>query len=144
MPAGLDGASLELTVGPAIVEVYGAPSSQEGLPQLAIGKMRAPTLGSTGPSVKEIEDYMLSIPGFPPDLAAQLRALGDPATTLPLPVPVDRATTQQVSIDGASGVLVGDDTGLGAGVIWEQDGYVYGVAGTQSQETVLSIARAIG
>ncbi len=143
MPAGMDGSSLELTVGPAIVEVFGSASGNTPVPQLAIGKMRSPTLASTGPSVREIEDYLVSIPGLPADLAAQLKALGDPTTTLPLPVPVDRASTQQVDINGASGVLVGDDTGLGAGAIWVQGGYVYGVAGSQTQEAILSVARSV-
>jgi hypothetical protein len=143
IPAGMDGSSLELTVGPAIVEVYGAPNQGAGVPQLAVGKMRAPTLASTGPSVKEIEDYLISIPSFPSDLAAQLRALGDPATTLPLPVLVDRASSQQVEINGVQGVVIGDNTGLGAGAIWVRDGYVYGVAGSQAEDTILSVAGSV-
>ena len=144
MPAGLDGASLELNVGPAIVEMLSSQgSSRAELPQLAIGKMRVPTLQSTGPSVKEIEDYLLSVPGFPADLAAQLRAIGDPATTLPLPVPVNRVSTQQVDLNGVRGVAIGDDTGLGAGVIWVKGGYVFGVAGPLNQGQVLDIARTV-
>lgn len=143
MPAGMDGASLELNVGPAIVELFGTRSGEQGLPQLAVGKMRAPTLQSTGPSVKEIEDYLLSVPGFPADLAAQLRAIGDPTTTLPLPVPVNRVQTQQVTINGVSGTAIGDDTGLGAGVIWVTHGFVYGVAGTLSQDQVTTIAESV-
>ncbi|HEX6488943.1 MAG TPA: hypothetical protein VF137_08765 [Candidatus Dormibacteraeota bacterium] len=142
MPASMDGASLELNVGPAIVELFGTPG-QQGLPELAVGKMRAPTLQSTGPSVKEIEDYLLSVPGFPAGLAAQLRAIGDPTTTLPLPVPVNRVTTQQVTINGVTGTAIGDDTGLGAGVIWVTHGFVYGVAGTVSQDQVTTIAESV-
>lgn len=143
MPAGLDGSSLELTAGPAIVELYGAGSSGGEIPQLAVGKMRSPTLASTGPSVREIEDYLLSVPGFPAGLAAQLRALGDPTTTLPLPIPVDRASTSQADVNGVEAEVIGDDTGLGAGAIWVTGGYVYGVAGSQPQDTILSVARSL-
>lgn len=144
MPAGMDGSSLEVTFGPGIVEMYGGfTGSERSLPKLAVGKMTAPLVQSTGPTVLQIEDYLVSIPGFPPDLAAQLKALGDPTTTLPLPVPVDRASSAQVDINGVSGVALGDDTGLGAGAIWVTGGYVYGVAGTQSQDTVVQIARSL-
>jgi hypothetical protein len=144
MPAGMDGSSLELTVGPAIVEVYGGLAGSEGqIPKLVAGKMKSPVVQSTGPSVQEIEDYLTSIPSFPADLAAQIRALGDPTTTLPLPIPVDRASAQQADINGSQGVLVGDNTGLGAGAIWVRQGYVYGVAGTQPEDTILQLARSV-
>ena len=145
MPSGMDGSSLAVTMGPAIVEMYGAmgPDAAAHSPALAVGKMKAPSVTSTGPSIKEIEDYLVSIPGVSPDLAAAIKAIGDPTTTLPLPVPVDRATTQAVSVHGAQGVLIGDDTGLGAGVIWIQDGYVYGVGGTLTQDQVMAIARSL-
>jgi hypothetical protein len=144
MPGGLDGSSIEVTFGPGIVEMYGGFSPAENsVPKLAVGKMTAPTLSSTGPSVREIEDYLTSIPGFPPGLAAQLKALGDPSTTLPLPVPVDRATAEKADVNGVTATVVGDNTGLGAGAIWVSGGYVYGVAGTQSQDTILSIARSL-
>jgi hypothetical protein len=48
-----------------------------------------------------------------------------------------------VTVDGVRGVLVGDDTGLGAGVIWVKNGYVYGVAATASQDDVLAVARSL-
>jgi hypothetical protein len=37
-------------------------------------------------------------------------------------------------------VAVGDNTGLGAGVIWIKGGLVYGVAGTLKQKAILDIA----
>lgn len=145
MPTGLDGSTLTLNVGPAIAVVYGGESGdgQAGVPQLVIGKMKAPSLESTGPSVQEIESYLLSVPGVSPQLAAQIRALGDPTQTLPLPIPVDRTSTQDVTVDNVHGVLIGDNTGLGAGVIWVKDGYVYGVAGTLGQDQVLAVAQSL-
>lgn len=144
MPSGLDGSTLTLNTGPAIAEVYGGfENPGDGLPKLVVGKMKAPVLQSSGPSVQEIEDYLLALPGISPQLAAQIRALGDPTQTLPLPIPVDRATTQDVTVDGVHGVLIGDNTGLGAGVIWVKGGYVYGVAGTLSQDQVLAVAQSL-
>ena len=50
---------------------------------------------------------------------------------------------EMLIVDGVQGVLVGDNTGLGAGVIWIKDGFVYGVGGTLSQDQVLAIARSL-
>jgi hypothetical protein len=93
--------------------------------------------------VAQIESYLVSLPGISPQLAAQIRAIGDPTQVIPLPIPVDRATSRSVTVDGVRGVLVGDDTGLGAGVIWVKNGYVYGVAATASQDDVLAVARSL-
>jgi hypothetical protein len=45
--------------------------------------------------------------------------------------------------DRVDGVAVGDNTGLGAGVIWIKSGTVYGVAGTLKQDAILAIANGL-
>lgn len=140
MPAGMDGSTLQITTGAGLIGVYGP---QGGIPTLAIGQMRAPTVRSTGVSVKVMEDYILGLPGVSPQLAASIRALGDPTSTLPLPIPVNVAHGQAVQVQGVQGVVVGDSTGLGSGVIWEKGGIVYGVGGTLTQSQVLDIANSL-
>jgi hypothetical protein len=48
-----------------------------------------------------------------------------------------------VQVQGVPGYAVGDNTGLGSGVIWEKGGIIYGVAGTLSQDAVLSVANSL-
>ncbi len=149
MPAGMDGAQLTVTAGPAVAEVFGdfqKPSTggditQANLPQLVVVESSAPTATSTQVTVTELESFLLQQPGISPELAAAIKAIGDPSTTLPIPVPVQFATSSNVTINGVSGVALGDNTGLGAAVIWEKNGVVYGVAGTVKQADAIEIAK---
>lgn len=148
MPAGMDGAKLTVTAGPAVAEVFGnvqAPASggditQANLPQLVVVESSAPTATSTQVTVRQLESFLLAQPGISPQLAAALKAIGDPSTTLPIPVPIQFATSSSITVDGVQGVALGDNTGLGAAVIWEKNGVVYGVAGTVKQSDAIAIA----
>ncbi len=148
LPAGMDGAQMTVTVGPAVAEVYGnmtAPKAgsdptQAGVPQLFIVKSTAPVASSTQVSVKQLQDYLLSVPGISPELTKAIKALDPNGTTLPVPVPVEYATSSKVTVQGVAGVAVGDNTGVGAGVIWVKGGAVYAVAGTIKLSDALDIA----
>jgi hypothetical protein len=147
MPAGMDGATLTVTVGPAVGEIYGElkqPSgsdvSQINLPQLVVAKSASPTAKSTQVSVTDLENFILAQPGISKELKAAINAIGDPSTTLLIPVPVEYATSTQVTIQGADGVALGDNTGVGAGVVWVKDGHVYVVAGSIKRDDAVTIA----
>ncbi len=142
MPAKLDGSTLVFGGGPAISVTYGA-ESQAASNVLIIGVAKAPTVSSDGASVGEIQSYLLSQPGVSPALAAQIRAIGDPASTLPIPVPVGQASTTPVSVHGTNGLFIGDSTGLGSGVLWQQGGFVYVVGGTLTQSQVIAVANSL-
>ena len=146
LPNGVDGAKLTVTAGPAIVEVYGnlqsssnASSQEINLPQLVIAESAAPQVTSTQVTAKQLEDYILSIPGLSKDLTAALKAIGDPSSTLIIPIPIQYATSTTVTVQGVKGVAVGDNTGLGSGVIWIK-GNVFAVAGPLKQSEVTKIA----
>jgi hypothetical protein len=102
--------------------------------------MRAPRVTSTGASLDTLERYLLSLPNVSPDLAAQIRALGDVENTVPVPVMIDKQTARSVSVHGSNGLAIGDNTGLGAGVVWQKNGIIYVVAGPMSMDEVTSIA----
>lgn len=147
LPAGIDGSKLTVSIGPAVAEIYGnlntaagTDPTQAGMPQLVVVKSDAPVATSTQVTVKQLEDYLLAQPGISPQLAAAIRAIGDPSTTLPIPVPVEFATSSKVTVQGVQGVALGDNTGVGAGVIWIKSGEVYGVAGTVKLSDALDIA----
>jgi hypothetical protein len=141
MPARIDGSTLQVSIGTAVLAQYGG--GMGSIPQLVIGQMRAPKISSTGVSVKELEDYVLAQPGVSPRLAAALRSIGDPTSTLPLPIPVDLAAAHSVTVQGVQGVSVGDSTGVGSAVVWTKDGMIYGVGGALSESQVLQIAGSL-
>lgn len=164
MPAKLDGTTLEVSIGPGVLQAYGQGASQvqsqvhrmrsagrasaddftaNGEPVLVVVQGRAPRVTSTGASLSQLESYLLAMPGVSPQLAAQIRSLGDPAHTLPVPFRVDKQSAQHVTVDGVPALAIGDNTGLGAGVVWERDGIVYAVGGTLSENEVLRIANGL-
>jgi hypothetical protein len=150
MPTGMDGSTLTVTVGPAVLEIFGnldagaaSDTTQLNLPQLVIGESTAPVVSASGVTTQQLEDYLLSQPGVSAKLAAAIRAVKDPSTTLPIPIPIEYASSTSVQVQGVGGVAVGDNTGLGAGVIWIKGGLVYGVAGTLKQSAILDIANQL-
>ena len=147
MPAGMDGATLTITVGPAVGEIYGElkqPSSSDpsqiNLPQLVVAKSVSPTAKSTQVSVTDLENFILAQPGISKELKAAINAIGDPSTTLIIPVPVEYATSTQITVQGVDGVALGDNTGVGGGVVWVKDGHVYVVAGSIKRDDAITIA----
>ena len=143
MPAKLDGSTLVLTGGPALLVTYGTDTGMAAGNMLFVGVARAPIVGSDGASVAEIQAYLLSQPSVTPALAAQIRAIGDPATTLPIPVPLGQASATTVSVHGTSGLFIGDSTGLGSAVLWQQGGLVYIVGGSLTQAQVIAVANSL-
>ena len=146
MPAGMDGATLTITVGPAVGEVYGdlnrpsADTNTINLPQLIVARSAAPTAKATGVTVKDLESFILAQPGITPELKKAVSAIGDPSTTLLIPVPIEYATSTQVTVQGVDGVALGDNTGVGSAVVWVKGGSVYVVAGSIKQSEAINIA----
>src|SRR4029077_14741539 len=143
MPAGIDGSKLIVNGGPGLVEAWGLSASASGgqMPTLVIAQTRVPTVDSTGATAAELEDYVLSQPGVPPDIAAQIRAMKDPSTTLPIPIPKGLATTEPVQVNGVQGLLI--KAVLGAGVVWTKNGVIYAVGGQLTPDQVLAIATSL-
>ncbi len=142
MPAALDHSTIFVNGGPALLEVWGAsPGSGAGAPTLVIAQTRVPTVESTGATTQQLEDYLLSQPGVPPELAAQLRAIKDPSTTLPIPIPAGFATTKPVTVNGVQGLLI--DEGIAAGVVWEKGNVIYAVGGQLTPDQVIALATSL-
>ena len=151
MPANIDGSKLFITGGPAVVQYFAdttaVPSTGQnpmaGLPKLIVAQGKGPTVQSDGVTVEQLQQYLLAQPGISPALAAQIRAIKDPSSTLPIPIPVDMASSKQITVQGVQGVFVGDSTGLGSAVIWSKDGTVFGVAGTLTEAEILAVANSL-
>jgi hypothetical protein len=151
MPSGLDGSTLTVAIAPAVVIAYGLDLATlyqgGGLPTggsaFVVVASRTPTVASTGVTVEQLETYLLSVPGIPAGVVSEIRALGNPSQTIPIPIPVDLASASSVDINGASGLLIGDSTNLGSVVLWQHNGVVDAVAGTISSADALGIARSL-
>lgn len=150
MPAGLDGSTLSVSIQPAVVVSYGVDPATllqggAGLPSgpaFILVATRTPTVTSTGVTARQLEDYLLSVPGIPAEVASEIRAVGNPAVTIPVPIPIDLASGSSVIINGARGLLIGDSTGLGSAVVWQHNGVVDAIAGTLTVNEVLGVARS--
>jgi hypothetical protein len=152
MPRGLDGSTIGVDLGPGMAAIYGghvlgpdggsaAMRRQELLPELVVGAVHAPVVHSSGASLATVEGYLLRLPGVPASLAAQIRAIGDPASTLPIPIPA--VGGHDVVVQGVHGVAVGDETGIGSLVIWERGSVVYAAAGTLPLSRLVAVADAL-
>ena len=140
---GVGGSSVELDAGPAVLAEYGSASGS-GLPTLAVLTMPRPTATSTGSTTRQIEAFLLSQPGIPPQLAEEIRLLGNSGTTLPVPVPPG-ASARSVRVAGWPGVLVADASNSAAGVVWEDGrGTLHIVAGILDSQDVLYVAKQLG
>lgn len=120
-------AVLVLEVPGAVLQAVGGV---DGLPAVARGE--AGTLEATvegGPSLAEVRDALLALPGLPPETVAALRAIEDWETTLPLPVPVGQVAWQETSVNGRPGLAFGDETGLGSALLWREGDRFVGVGG---------------
>jgi hypothetical protein len=118
-------------------------SSGSGAPALVVARAVAPTAFSSGAPFEVVRDYLLSLPGLPPEVAEQLRTFAADGATLPLPVPADEVTTRAVEVDGVPAtVLVTRDRFL-AGVVWVEGGLLTLVAGALDDSEVLTVARAL-
>jgi hypothetical protein len=147
MPAKINGSTLIVNGGPALIEVWGlsGSSAQPQVPTLVIAQTRVPTVDSTvdstGATTSDLVSYVLSQPGVPPEFAAQVRAMKDPSTTLPIPIPKGMATSEPVQVNGVQGLLI--KAVFGAGVVWVKDGVIYAVGGQLTPEQVLAIASSL-
>ena len=151
MPAGLDGTTIRATLGPGVMTTYGVARgslndrrrADMGEGALVFVQYKAPYVTSTGASIETLGEYLLSLPNVPAHIADQLRAIGDPSSTVPVPFEITQANAEQVDVDGTRGLAIGDQTGLGAGVLWQKNGIVYLVEGSMPQSEILKLANGL-
>jgi hypothetical protein len=142
--SGLSGSSLVVSLGPAVAVSYSGATTIDDIGPLAILTVAQPIVTSTGATTNQIENFLLSQPGVPADLAAEIRLLGNLQTTLPIPTPPG-ASSESTEIDGSPAVVLVDNSNTVSGAIWEDhNGVVHAVAGLLDKEDVLSVVQQIG
>jgi hypothetical protein len=139
-PAGLDGSRFRLVAGPGVAEVW---SEGRGVPALVVVRAVAPTAYSSGVPFRTVRDYLLSLPGMPADLAAQLRSFSGDGATLPLFVPAGLVTSSTADVGGHRATVLTSRDGTMAGAVWVNDGVATAVAGSLSADEVLAVARGL-
>lgn len=142
----LAGSTLDVALGPAVVVEYGGASADlaAGLPTLAVVAMQRPSATSSGATAAQLESFVLAEPGFPTDLARQIRLLGNLETALPVPTPPGASETS-LSIAGEPAVMVSEPGGVASAVVWEDhSGVVHVVGGLLDETDVLGVAHQLG
>jgi hypothetical protein len=139
-PPGLDGSRFRLAAGPGLAMVW---SEARGVPAMVVARAVAPTAESSGIPFQTARDYLLTLPSLPEDVASQLRRFSGDGTTLPLPVPTEDVKSSQADVGGARATVLTSRDGTMAGVVWVRDGIVNAVAGSLSDDEVLSVAREL-
>ena len=140
VPPGLDGAQVRLTAGPGLAAFWTADS---GAPALVVARAGAPAAFSSGADFEDMRDYLLSLPGLPPEVAAQLGSFSPDASTLPLPVPAEYATSAPAEVNGQEATLLTSRDGFLSAVVWVEDGVVTAVAGSLTEDEILSVASGL-
>jgi len=108
--------------------------------RIIVGQAESPSLDiPDGIDMDMLREDLLQLPGLPTDLVAQLRAIDDWQHTLIIPIP-EGAHSSDVTIHGKPGLLIEMANNGGAGVIWEQGGTLYVVAGNADADTIMAIA----
>lgn len=140
MPAAMNGSMLTLSTHTAVVAVYGKGGD---VPDLVVAETKAPTLVMSGVTLPTVEDYLSRFPGLPSGLVHQIKQLASPTSTLPIPIPIDLAYANHVTVDGTPGLIIGDNTGVASVVVWEKAGVVYGVGGGLTASQALQAANSL-
>ncbi|MBI2862667.1 MAG: hypothetical protein HYX89_07595 [Chloroflexi bacterium] len=140
LPKGLDGTTISGQMPASVVVLYSGANSG-----LAFYQGRAPTWeASEGLDVAALRDLFLSIPGLPPELVAQLAAITDWRTTVPVPV-LSGSRADRVTVAGAEGLLITSvsSPAPGAVLVWERDGVLYSLGGSLAGEELLRLASSM-
>jgi hypothetical protein len=139
MPAELNDASIRITSGPGIVAEFKRANGQ----MFTIVELHAPIVSSTGASMAEIEKYLASLPEVPGDVSDQLKSLASPSTMFPVPLNARSNSVSTIYVDGAKALAVGDETGLGSGILWQSQGIIYSISGTIDISEATKLANAL-
>jgi len=147
-----DGAVLSAAIPAVVVAQFGgrpgrfAPGPEMFGPEsLVVIQGRSPSAHVSGRvDLADMRQLLLSMPGLPPETAAQLRAIDDWTTTMPIPVPRNIGVAHDVQVNGRPGLAIADNTGAGGVILWTQGGAVYAVAGGKTADELLRIASTLG
>jgi hypothetical protein len=139
LPSDLDGARVIISVPGSVVTQY-THGEDELLFVAEAGQLVAEAEGG---ELAAIREYVLSRPEVSEDVARQLLAIDDWATTVPIPVPVDALAWRDTTVAGQPALMIEDP--MGAGLLWQGDGRMHAVGGTATDlDHLRAIADGVG
>lgn len=142
MPDKFDGATLVVSMPPAAVLEYSSkPANKEALIIGEAGEVEVYTQG--GVSIDEMRDFLLGLPNLPQSLVTDLKGIKNWSNTLPVPVPVGQAQWQSATINGAQGLVLWDNSGIGSAAIWHANNHLFGLAGSLKAKELTDIANTL-
>ncbi len=135
IPANLNGATFDVTTTAGVMIKYG----YHGGNPFVVGELPSPLIRATGSaSLEQLRNFMLSLPGLPASLVAQLKQIDLNNGTIPLPVPAG-IDAHSVTVNGTSGVLLSSNKTTtveniknfpsGSLVVWQAKGIIYALGG---------------
>ena len=142
LPERYDGTQLVVQVPAVVVQQF---AGRDGGPALLVGKAGVVGLGTEGgASLEELREVVLGLPGLPAETVAELRAIGDWRSTLPLPVPTDEVRWSPTRVEGAEAIDFADPTGRLHALLWQRNDHIWGVAGVVSSGEARNVANSLG
>ena len=125
---------------PALIQHFEGATEEDNI---VIAQLESPTLITPdGLDMNALREDLLALPGLPPDFVAQLRSIDDWESTLVIPVP-EGFSSEDVTINGEPGLLITSDDEKGSVALWEDDGTLFIVGGTESGDSITSIANSL-
>jgi hypothetical protein len=142
LPDEFNGATLVVSMPAAALLSYQSQANNH--PALVIGEAGELTVNMEGKvTLDQLRDFLLNLPGLPAETVRQLRAINNWHETLPIPIPTSSVHWQSVSFNGAQGLLLDDNSGIGSAAIWQSGGHLYGLAGTFKATELKRIADSL-
>lgn len=140
VPAGIGETVLTVHLPAAVAQMFHSGDFE----QFVVGQSRLVTAEAEGPlSLEQLRDFLLDLPGLPPGVADQLRAIDDWRTTLPLPVPAGELDWRDTTVGGVPAVELRAAPGFGSALLWQRDGVVHGVGGLVDADTARQVAESL-
>jgi len=138
IPAQLDGATFTISSSTGVVIHYASSCRLQGETATSLfctggtpfyaAEIPSPVVQATGKvSLKDLRDFLLSLPKLAPEMHAILQQLDLANGTVPLPIPRVVAA-QQVTVRGAPGVVLVDSSLKVGGLVWQAHGMIYMIA----------------
>lgn len=149
LPAGLDGQVIEARVPPAVVQTF----RSSGRRRAALVQAESPEITlPPGTDMKRLGEVALRVMGVRRDEARRLAAVIDWNNTMLVPVLPSATRFQQVSVNGARGVMLqttrtatpdGADRGPGNVLLWTRDGRVFALLGNVGEADMVQMAESV-
>ena len=135
IPDSLDGATVDVTVYPAVSQSW-----QDGI---MLNQSPSPSIEYPEEvDTAALGEALLQALGMDSRQARRLARSIDWTSTLLLPIPEGMATFSEVSVDGVDGLALGSMDGSHSALLWQKDGMVYVLSGGQV-DALIAVANSL-